>query len=139
LSAHRPVTSYEEGGTADEKVRRKPFSVVLFDDIRKRRTGHLHSLLQIGGPGASTDAQAGVDFKNTVIIMTTLGHQDISKGLSVGFGTDERVERLLRPDERQGQRGGQAALPAEFLKRRWIDTIAVPPAQPGGDRHAPWI
>ena len=80
---------YEEGGQLTEKVRRKPFSVVLFDEIEKAHPDIFNSLLQILEDGRLTDAQGKVvDFKNTVIIMTTnLGTRDISKGVSVGFGT----------------------------------------------------
>jgi ATP-dependent Clp protease ATP-binding subunit ClpC len=80
---------YEEGGQLTEKVRRKPFSVVLFDEIEKAHPDIFNSLLQIIEDGRLTDAQGRVvDFKNTVIIMTTnLGTRDISKGVSVGFGT----------------------------------------------------
>jgi len=80
---------YEEGGQLTEKVRRKPFSVVLFDEIEKAHQDVFNSLLQILEDGRLTDAQGRVvDFKNTVIIMTTnLGTRDISKGISVGFGT----------------------------------------------------
>ena len=80
---------YEEGGQLTEKVRRKPFAVVLFDEIEKAHPDIFNSLLQILEDGRLTDAQGRVvDFKNTVIIMTTnLGTRDISKGVSVGFGT----------------------------------------------------
>ena len=79
---------YEEGGQLTEKVRRKPFSVVFFDEIEKAHPDIFNSLLQILEDGRLTDAQGRVvDFKNTVIIMTTnLGTRDISKGASVGFG-----------------------------------------------------
>src|SRR6266513_2612813 len=78
---------YEEGGQLTEKVRRKPFSVVLFDEIEKAHQDIFNSLLQILEDGRLTDAQGRVvDFKNTVIIMTTnLGTKDISKGVSMGF------------------------------------------------------
>ncbi len=80
---------YEEGGQLTEKVRRKPFAVVLFDEIEKAHPDIFNSLLQILEDGRLTDARGRVvDFKNTVIIMTTnLGTRDISKGVSVGFGT----------------------------------------------------
>jgi ATP-dependent Clp protease ATP-binding subunit ClpC len=79
---------YEEGGQLTEKVRRHPFSVVLFDEIEKAHPDIFNSLLQILEDGRLTDAQGRVvDFKNTMIIMTTnLGTRDISKGISVGFG-----------------------------------------------------
>jgi ATP-dependent Clp protease ATP-binding subunit ClpC len=79
---------YEEGGQLTEKVRRRPFSVVLFDEIEKAHPDIFNSLLQILEDGRLTDAQGRViDFKNTVIIMTTnLGSRDISKGVALGFG-----------------------------------------------------
>ncbi|MCL2315587.1 MAG: ATP-dependent Clp protease ATP-binding subunit [Actinomycetia bacterium] len=78
---------YEEGGQLTEKVRRKPFSVVLFDEIEKAHPDIFNSLLQILDEGRLTDAQGRmVDFKNTVIVMTTnLGTRDISKSVSLGF------------------------------------------------------
>src|SRR6187200_379547 len=77
---------FEEGGQLTEKVRRKPFSVVLFDEIEKAHPDIFNSLLQILEEGRLTDGQGRVvDFKNTVIIMTTnLGTKDISSG-PVGF------------------------------------------------------
>ncbi len=84
---------YEEGGQLTEKVRRKPFSVVLFDEVEKAHPEIFNSLLQVLEDGRLTDSQGRmVDFKNTVIIMTTnLGTRDISKG-SLGFsaGPDTR-------------------------------------------------
>jgi ATP-dependent Clp protease ATP-binding subunit ClpC len=79
---------YEEGGQLTEKVRRKPFAVVLFDEIEKAHPDIFNSLLQVLEDGRLTDAQGRVvDFKNTVIIMTTnLGSRDVSQGVSVGFG-----------------------------------------------------
>jgi ATP-dependent Clp protease ATP-binding subunit ClpC len=75
-----------EGGQLTEKVRRKPFSVVLFDEIEKAHPDIFNSLLQILEEGRLTDGQGRVvDFKNTVIIMTTnLGARDIAGG-PVGF------------------------------------------------------
>ncbi len=78
---------YEEGGQLTEKVRRKPFSVILFDEIEKAHPDIFNSLLQILDEGRLTDAQGRVvDFKNTVIVLTTnLGTRDISKGVNLGF------------------------------------------------------
>jgi ATP-dependent Clp protease ATP-binding subunit ClpC len=80
---------YDEGGQLTEKVRRKPFSVVLFDEVEKAHPDIFNSLLQVLEDGRLTDSQGRVvDFKNTVIIMTTnLGTRDISKGLNLGFAT----------------------------------------------------
>ena len=91
---------YEEGGQLTEKVRRKPFSVVLFDEVEKAHPDIFNSLLQILEDGRLTDAQGRVvDFKNTVIIMTTnLGTRDISKGFGMGFAasgdTQSSYDRL---------------------------------------------
>src|SRR5690349_2662793 len=85
---------YEEGGQLTEKVRRKPFSVVLFDEIEKAHQEVYNTLLQVLEDGRLTDGQGRtVDFKNTVIIFTSnLGTQDISKAVGLGFakGNDEK-------------------------------------------------
>ncbi|MEY4398167.1 MAG: hypothetical protein RLZ53_743, partial [Actinomycetota bacterium] len=80
---------FEEGGQLTEKVRRKPFSVVLFDEIEKAHPDIFNSLLQILEEGRLTDGQGRmVDFKNTVIIMTTnLGTRDIARG-AMGFALE---------------------------------------------------
>jgi ATP-dependent Clp protease ATP-binding subunit ClpC len=110
---------YEEGGQLTEKVRRKPFSVVLFDEIEKAHPDIFNSLLQILEDGRLTDAQGRVvDFKNTVIIMTTnLGTRDISKGVSVGFarqgeskGSYDRMRTKVQEELKQHFR-------PEFLNR----------------------
>jgi len=90
---------YEEGGQLTEKVRRRPFSVVLFDEIEKAHPEIFNSLLQVLEDGRLTDAQGRmVDFKNTVIIMTTnLGTRDISKaamGFSAGPETRSDYDRM---------------------------------------------
>ena len=80
---------FEEGGQLTEKVRRKPFSIVLFDEIEKAHPDIFNSLLQILEEGRLTDGQGRVvDFKNTVIIMTTnLGTRDIARG-TMGFALE---------------------------------------------------
>ena len=80
---------YDEGGQLTEKVRRKPFSVVLFDEVEKAHADLFNSLLQILEDGRLTDSQGRVvDFKNTVIIMTTnLGSRDVNRRIPVGFQT----------------------------------------------------
>ena len=72
---------YEEGGQLTEAVRRKPFSVVLFDEVEKAHPDVFNTLLQILEDGRLTDAQGrSVDFKNTVLIMTSnLGTADLRK------------------------------------------------------------
>jgi len=91
---------FEEGGQLTEKVRRKPFSVVLFDEIEKAHPDIFNSLLQILEEGRLTDGQGRVvDFKNTVIIMTTnLGTRDIARG-ALGFaleGNSQNDYELMR-------------------------------------------
>ena len=85
---------YEEGGQLTEAVRRKPFSVILFDEIEKAHPDVFNTLLQILEDGRLTDSPGHqVDFKNTIIIMTSnLGTRDIQKGPGIGFAA--------RPDER---------------------------------------
>ena len=81
---------YEEGGQLTEAVRRKPFSVVLFDEIEKAHPDVFNTLLQILEEGRLTDSQGrSVDFRNTVIIMTSnLGTQDLRKA-NLGFTTGD--------------------------------------------------
>ncbi|MDR0433202.1 MAG: ATP-dependent Clp protease ATP-binding subunit [Bifidobacteriaceae bacterium] len=118
---------YEEGGQLTEKVRRRPFSVVLFDEVEKAHADIFNSLLQILEDGRLTDAQGRtVDFKNTVIIMTTnLGTRDIAKGVMTGFqaggelATDyERMKNKVNDELKQHFR-------PEFLNRV-DDTIVFP-------------
>jgi ATP-dependent Clp protease ATP-binding subunit ClpC len=118
---------YDEGGQLTEKVRRKPFSVVLFDEVEKAHVDIFNSLLQILEDGRLTDSQGRVvDFKNTVIIMTTnLGTKDIAKGVSMGFqaGGDlstsyERMKSKVNEELKQHFR-------PEFLNR--VDDIVVFP------------
>ena len=84
---------YDEGGQLTEKVRRKPFSVVLFDEVEKAHPDVFNTLLQVLEDGRLTDGQGRiVDFKNTVLILTTnLGTRDVSKAVTLGFqsGNDE--------------------------------------------------
>ncbi|MDP5227005.1 MULTISPECIES: ATP-dependent Clp protease ATP-binding subunit [Arthrobacter] len=118
---------YEEGGQLTEKVRRRPFSVVLFDEVEKAHADLFNSLLQILEDGRLTDSQGRVvDFKNTVIIMTTnLGTRDISKGVMTGFqsGTDtktgyDRMRARVTEELKQHFR-------PEFLNR--VDDVVVFP------------
>ena len=82
---------YDEGGQLTEKVRRRPYSVVLFDEIEKAHPDVFNIMLQILEDGQLTDAQGrSVDFKNVVIIMTSnVGAQTINKTQSLGFGGGE--------------------------------------------------
>ena len=125
---------YDEGGQLTEKVRRRPFSVVLFDEIEKAHPDVFNTLLQILEDGRLTDGQGRiVDFKNTVIILTTnLGTRDVAKAVIAGLpGVGGRREQL-RADEAEGQRRAEAALPPGVPQpdRRHH---RVPPAVRGAD------
>jgi ATP-dependent Clp protease ATP-binding subunit ClpC len=116
---------YDEGGQLTEKVRRRPFSVVLFDEIEKAHPDIFNSLLQVLEEGHLTDSQGRrVDFKNTVIIMTTnLGTRDISKSLGLGFAnSDDDLTNYERMKAKVGDELKSHFRP-EFLNR--IDDIIV--------------
>ena len=116
---------YDEGGQLTEKVRRRPFSVVLFDEIEKAHPDIFNSLLQVLEEGHLTDSQGRrVDFKNTVIIMTTnLGTRDISKSLGLGFANSD--DDLTNYERMKGKVGDElkSHFRPEFLNR--IDDIIV--------------
>jgi len=115
---------YEEGGQLTEKVRRKPYSVVLFDEIEKANPDVFHLLLQIMDDGRLTDSYGRVvDFKNTVIIMTSnISSRMLDKGTSLGFHTDDqevtydKMQKDLKQDLKR-------AFNPEFLNR--ISEIVV--------------
>ena len=116
---------YDEGGQLTEKVRRKPFSVVLFDEVEKAHPDIFNSLLQVLEDGRLTDSQGRVvDFKNTIIIMTTnLGTRDISKSLGLGFHNSDDV--LGNYERMKGKVSDELKthFRPEFLNR--IDDIVV--------------
>jgi ATP-dependent Clp protease ATP-binding subunit ClpB len=119
MGAPPGYVGYEEGGQLTEAVRRKPYSVVLFDEIEKAHADVFNALLQILDDGRLTDAQGRtVDFRNTVVIMTSnIGSVYLLEGLSEGTGeipeeVRERVMRELREHFRP-----------EFLNR--VDDIVL--------------
>jgi ATP-dependent Clp protease ATP-binding subunit ClpC len=116
---------YEEGGQLTEKVRRKPFSVVLFDEIEKAHPDIFNTLLQVLEEGRLTDAQGRViDFKNTVIIMTTnLGSRDVSKGVLLGFAPENDDESAYERMKAKVQQELKQHFRPEFLNR--IDDTIV--------------
>ena len=115
---------YEEGGQLTEAVRRKPFSVVLFDEIEKAHPDVFNTLLQILEDGHLTDAQGHkVDFKNTVIIMTSnLGTRDIQR-TQVGFAAlaDDAADYEKMKDKVMDEL--KRSFRPEFLNR--IDEVIV--------------
>ncbi|MBN6777126.1 ATP-dependent Clp protease ATP-binding subunit [Pseudoclavibacter alba] len=117
---------FEEGGQLTEKVRRKPFSVVLFDEIEKAHPDIFNSLLQVLEEGRLTDGQGRiVDFKNTVIIMTTnLGTKDIAGG-PVGFQVEGDTETSYERMKAKVNEELKKHFKPEFLNRV-DDTIVFP-------------
>jgi ATP-dependent Clp protease ATP-binding subunit ClpC len=114
---------YEEGGQLTEAVRRKPFSVVLFDEIEKAHPDVFNTLLQILEEGRLTDSQGrSVDFRNTVLIMTSnLGTADLRKA-NVGFSKSDEAISYERMKEKVNDALKQHFRP-EFLNR--IDEVIV--------------
>jgi ATP-dependent Clp protease ATP-binding subunit ClpC len=102
---------YDEGGQLTEQVRRKPFSVVLFDEVEKAHPDVFNTLLQILEDGRLTDAQGRtVDFKNTILIMTSnLGTKNLTSP-AVGFVQADDDDDV-REDAPPGRRRAQEALP----------------------------
>lgn len=117
---------YEEGGQLTEKVRRKPYSVVLLDEIEKAHPDVFNILLQIFEDGRLTDSQGRVvDFKNTVIIMTSnVGATLIKKGSTLGFrGTNEPEEISYKDIKNRVMGELNKTFRPEFLNR--IDEVIV--------------
>ncbi|MFD2675305.1 ATP-dependent Clp protease ATP-binding subunit [Gulosibacter bifidus] len=121
---------FEEGGQLTEKVRRKPFSVVLFDEIEKAHADIFNSLLQILEEGRLTDGQGRViDFKNTVIIMTTnLGTKGIAGG-PVGFQVEGDTQTSYDNMKAKVNEELKKHFKPEFLNRV-DDTIVFPQLSP---------
>jgi len=116
---------YDEGGQLTEKVRRRPFSVVLFDEIEKAHPDVFNTLLQILEDGRLTDGQGRiVDFKNTVIILTTnLGTRDVAKAVSMGFQKSEDTESNYERMKQKVNDELKQSFRPEFLNR--IDDTIV--------------
>jgi ATP-dependent Clp protease ATP-binding subunit ClpC len=116
---------YEEGGQLTEAVRRKPFSVVLFDEIEKAHPDVFNTLLQILEDGHLTDSQGRrVDFKNTIIIMTSnLGTRDIQKGPGIGFAASGNEEVTYEKMRDRVKEELKKSFRPEFLNR--IDEVIV--------------
>ena len=113
---------YDEGGQLTERVRRKPYSVVLFDEIEKAQPDVLNLLLQIMEDGRLTDGQGRtVNFQNTVIIMTSnVGASAFGRQRTMGFGQDEGQARAAREEAIKALK---ATMRPEFINR--VDEIIV--------------
>jgi len=116
---------YDEGGELSEKVRRKPYSVVLFDEIEKAHPDVFNILLQVLDDGHITDAQGRkIDFKNTVIIMTSnAGARSIINPKKLGFAPDDDKERNYEDMKKVVMDEVKKLFRPEFLNR--IDDIIV--------------
>ncbi|MDP5025462.1 MAG: ATP-dependent Clp protease ATP-binding subunit, partial [Aquiluna sp.] len=117
---------YDEGGQLTEKVRRKPFSVVLFDEIEKAHPDIFNSMLQILEEGRLTDGQGRVvDFKNTIIIMTTnLGTREITRG-ALGFTLEGNADNDYDQMRSRVNEELKKNFRPEFLNR--VDEVIVFP------------
>ena len=117
---------YDEGGQLTEAVRRKPYSVLLLDEIEKAHPDVFNILLQILEDGRLTDAQGRtVDFRNTIVIMTSnIGAKDIAKNVSFGFAANDD-ESGTSYDDMKGKIMGdlKKVFRPEFLNR--IDEVIV--------------
>ncbi|NLE83661.1 MAG: AAA domain-containing protein, partial [Chloroflexi bacterium] len=114
---------YEEGGQLTEAVRRRPYRVVLFDEIEKAHPEVWNALLQILDDGRLTDGQGRVvDFKNTVLIMTSnLGTEFVRKGGALGFLAEEDDSPEIKDSQEKIEKALKDAFRPEFLNR--IDDI----------------
>jgi len=127
---------YEEGGQLTEAVRRRPFTVVLLDEIEKAHPEVFNILLQVMEDGRLTDAKGRtVDFRNTVIIMTSnVGLQTIKREATLGFRAGDRKETDYEDMKRRITEDLRRTFRPEFLNR--IDeTIIFHPLNPGHIRE----
>ncbi len=117
---------YEEGGQLSEKVRRKPYSVILLDEIEKAHPDVFHLLLQVLDDGLLTDSYGRkIDFKNTIIIMTSnIGSRQLKDfGTGVGFSTSSRKAARVSDSRSVIQNALKKAFAPEFLNR--IDDVVM--------------
>jgi ATP-dependent Clp protease ATP-binding subunit ClpC len=117
---------YEEGGQLTEKVRRKPYSIVLLDEIEKAHPDIFHLLLQVFDDGQLTDSLGRkVDFKNTIIIMTSnIGSRQLKDfGAGIGFQTSARTENASEIARSVIENALKKTFAPEFLNR--IDDVII--------------
>ena len=116
---------YEEGGQLSEKVRRNPYSVILFDEVEKAHPDIFNVLLQVLDDGRITDSEGRtVDFKNTVIIMTSnIGARNITEPKKLGFNTDESIDTLYKDMKARVMDDVKREFKPEFINR--VDEIIV--------------
>jgi ATP-dependent Clp protease ATP-binding subunit ClpC len=117
---------YEEGGQLTEKVRRKPYSVILLDEIEKAHPDVFNLLLQVLDDGILTDGLGRrVDFRNTIIIMTSnIGARDLKDfGSGIGFSTKSKSDNLDEQARSTIQNALKKAFAPEFINR--LDDIII--------------
>ena len=126
IGAPPGYVGYEEGGQLTEKVRRRPYSVVLLDEIEKAHPDVFNMLLQVLDDGQLTDSLGRkIDFKNTIIIMTSnIGARQLKDfGQGVGFGTQTRQESAEESNKGVVENALKKAFAPEFLNR--IDDVVM--------------
>ncbi|MDD5015977.1 MAG: ATP-dependent Clp protease ATP-binding subunit [Atribacterota bacterium] len=128
IGAPPGYVGYQEGGQLTEKVRKKPYSVVLFDEIEKAHPELLNILLQVLEEGHITDSKGrNVNFKNTIIIMTSnIGAEDIGKDKVLGFSVASKEEKIDEAYEKMRDRlieDLKKRLRPEFINR--IDEVVI--------------
>ena len=126
IGAPPGYVGYEEGGQLTEKVRRKPYSIVLLDEIEKAHPDVFNLLLQVLDDGQLTDGMGRkVDFKNTIVIMTSnIGSRQLKEfGTGVGFNTSARESNRAEMEKDVIEKAMKKAFAPEFLNR--IDDVIV--------------
>jgi ATP-dependent Clp protease ATP-binding subunit ClpC len=126
IGAPPGYVGYEEGGQLTEKVRRKPYSVILLDEVEKAHPDIFNMLLQVLDEGTLTDSLGRkIDFKNTVIIMTSnLGAREVKDfGNGVGFGTEALKSQESKNIRNTIEKSLKKAFSPEFLNR--VDEIVI--------------
>ena len=126
IGAPPGYVGYEEGGQLTEKVRRKPYSVILLDEVEKAHPDIFNMLLQVLDEGTLTDSLGRkIDFKNTVIIMTSnLGAREVKDfGNGVGFGTEALKAQESKNIRNTIEKSLNKAFSPEFLNR--VDEIVI--------------
>src|SRR4051812_39007514 len=129
IGAPPGYVGYDEGGQLTEQVRRRPYSVILFDEVEKAHPEVFNALLQIMDDGRLTDGQGRtVDFKNTVVIMTSnVGSADLERAARIGFAA-KKDDQGVRDEQQEEIRskaldGLKRVFRPEFINR--IDQIVV--------------
>ncbi len=126
IGAPPGYVGYEEGGQLTEKVRRKPYSVILLDEIEKAHPDIYNILLQVLDDGVLTDGLGRkIDFKNTMIIMTSnIGARQLKEfGAGVGFTTASRIENAEENNKAVIEKALKRTFSPEFLNR--IDDVVI--------------